>query len=328
MRPLNSVISEDFLLQHISNSGSYRVIGKTEQGNNLYGITIGQSHLPIVQIIAGSHPDEPAGPLAAIEYIKQFPSHPLYQQVQLAIVPQIDVDGVISQQKWLEQYDEYIDIPSFIEHRLRRLPKKDREFSWPGAVWPHTTQIEAIYVHHFFSHYTAPIAHLSLHGMAIAEGAWYLLDTHLLQDPILWKKLIQIAKNNNFSLHDSLRYGEKGFRRAGKGFCTIPNGNAMRKWALQNNQYQNDFALNSMDSTFIKNKHTRCAVSEFPLIEIQPNYSEMVKKAFIKEDYSSLKTYEEDKIIRLCPLSKQVSAMCHMITAVIESALRNNKIKQ
>jgi len=68
-------------------------IGRSPAGRPLHGCLIGAAHLPLVSIVAGAHPDEPAGPLAALELLRAYADGPLAGRVRLAVVPIIDVDA-------------------------------------------------------------------------------------------------------------------------------------------------------------------------------------------------------------------------------------------
>ncbi len=306
-------------------------IGETAKKEALYAYTLGVPTLPSVSIVAGAHPDEPAGPLAALRLCQHYKHSALLQRVRLVVIPQLDIDGVIAQADWLAPYDGQLDPIRFAKHRLRRLPGEDREFAWPGAAWGGRILPECQAADTFFRSQGPVIAHLSLHGMAIAEGAWYLLDETGLRDACLWSDLKQIAVAHHFALHESFRYGEKGFRRSGRGFCTIPNGAAMRRWSLETAQpFARHFAFSSMEaackraSGFSK---PLCAVSEFPLIAVHKPIDAAWRDlfsalAFADEPQTAWQQYQERYDLRIVALENQVAAMVAMCEAVIAAALR------
>ena len=311
-------------------------IGSSEQGHPLLAYHIGTADLPVVSIVAGSHPDEPAGALAAIDLARRYDHSPILRQVQLHVVPQLDVDGVYAQTRWLQTYDEQVNTVLFLDQRMRRLPGEDREFAWPGAPWGGPVCPENLAADAFFSAAGPAIAHLSLHGMAVAEGAWFLLDRVGLQDPRLWQDLRAISDLAGLGLHDSPRFGDKGFRRCGRGFCTIPNGAAMRRWARKSQpRFQDGFAYSSMEAACLRAQKAGaakplCAVSEFPLLAIHKPGDGAWREAI-----SSLPLAKEPELvwdaiaktyaIQRVPLSVQVHAMVSMVEAVVASALRRQR---
>ena len=112
---------------------SIHTLGQSAEGRNLVGLTVGQAHLPLVTVVAGSHPDEPAGPVAALHCAATWGDTALASRARLAVVLQLDVDGTVAQQHWLRPWGGAVDPARYIAHRLRRQPGADREFAWPGA---------------------------------------------------------------------------------------------------------------------------------------------------------------------------------------------------
>ena len=127
-------------------------------------------------------------------------------------------------------------------------------------------------VHNYFNTQGPSIAHLSLHGMAIAAGCWFLLDGPAQHHAGIWRDCLQIAETSGLGLHEFYRYGDKGFRRMGHGFCR-PRGPAMRRWAQATNQPRlaAGFGYGSMDDARARNaRHGKPApyigVSEVTLL--------------------------------------------------------------
>lgn len=309
-----------------------QLIGHSEAGRPIHAYRMGPKDRPLVSIVAGAHPDEPAGPLAAMQLAHRYQESPLLQAVQLAVVPHLDVDGSHEQIPWLAAYDELIDPLLFLEHRLRRLPGADREFAWPGAPWGGTVLQENLAADAFFNACGPAIAHLSLHGMAIAEGAWFLLDQHLIRDSQLWQNLRHVAQSVELPLHESVRHGDKGFRRAGLGFCTIPSGAAMRRWALQTEpRFKDSFGYSSMEAASRRAQAQGappplCAVSEFPLFAVQHRgdgawRSRFAQIPFADEPASAWQELSRCYRIKRVPLAQQVQGMLAMVEAVIGAAL-------
>ena len=332
MQALSTVFYPSYQERLRSAGADLEEIGQSEAGRALWAYRIGERNKPLVSIVAGSHPDEPAGPLAAVALAERYAQSCILQQVQLAVVPQMDPDGVYLQQEWLEAYQDQLDPLLFLQNRVRREPGADREFAWPGAAWGGCVLPENIAADAFLNTCGPAITHLSLHGMAVAEGAWFLLNDLALRNGKLWTALRQIAGDAGLGLHDSFRYGDKGFRRCAHGFCTTPTGFGMRQWALRDApHYRDGFGLSSMDAACLRAAHHKqakplCAVSEFPLIEIrQPgdgSWREIINSIPLSENpenaWSELQTTFD---IHLVPLHKQVDAMVQICEAVIQAAL-------
>ena len=311
------------------------MIGTSESGRALFAYRMGPPDGPLVSIVAGAHPDEPAGPLAAMELARRYYTSPILQAVQFAVVPHLDVDGTHEQGTWLAKYDELIDPLLFLEHRLRRLPGADREFAWPGAPWTGCVLKENCVADEFLKQSGPAIAHLSLHGMAIAEGAWFLLDHELMRDAQLWQDLRRATFDTNLNVHESFRHGEKGFRRAGHGFCTIPNAAAMRRWALtENPRFKNSFGYSSMEAACqrayaVGTRPPLCAVSEFPLLAVQNSgdgnwRSDFAQIPFADDPTNAWQAFSNRYNVQRVPLSNQVHGMLAMLESVVAAALRRN----
>jgi hypothetical protein len=189
------------------------------------------------------------------------------------------------------------------------------------------------------------IAHLSLHGMFIASGAWFLLDHLGLADPQLWQDLRALAGTAGLGLHDMPRNGAKGFHRSGVGFCTTPSGPAMRRWASAeagngHDGWARSFGYGSMDSARARAARAGapppiCAVSEFPLIQLAASRGQSVaalraRMATVFAEHPE----PADAAAALGRLGAQpisfptvVSAMVQMSNAVIAAALRRSLVR-
>ncbi len=336
MQPVHQAMSADDSAALHEQGATVAYIGNSADDHELFAYTIGDPKKPTVSIVAGAHPDEPAGPVAALALAKRFSKSAILQQVRLAIVPILDIDGIYEQREWLDPFEKATDPVRYMQHRLRRLPGADREFAWPGAPWGGTILPECAAAADFLDAQGPAIAHLSLHGMAVAEGAWFLLDHLAMRDEILWSDLKNTADNNNFNLHESFRYGDKGFRRSGKGFCTTPSGIAMRFWAKQTEQiFADHFAYGSMDAARLRCAKAQkplplCAVSEFPLFSIdQPgkgDWRELINTLMISDEpLKHINDLKENFGFRAVPFADQVNGMLEMVEAVVAAALRRIK---
>ena len=305
-------------------------IGASKAGHTLHGVSVGDPSLPVVSVVAGAHPDEPLGPMAALRLLAQWPRNPLRQSVRLAVVPILDVDGSLEQATWLSDWETGPDFQSCLTHRLRRRLGEDREFSWPGQVWTGTVLPECRAADAFFREQGPSIAHLTLHGMLASSGAWFLLCRQSLRDAQLWRDLHGLAADCDVGLHDMPRNGEKGFRRVGRGFCTIPNGVAMRRWLCE---HQGDpqvpaadsSALSSMEAACVRARaegapEPLCAVSEFPLFVLPDSDGRGV--AGLREAIQQAALGEGPSPLNALPASPIADAMASMVERVAEAALR------
>lgn len=272
LTPLVGPLDDDHRARLAARGVAVVTIGHSGGGRPLHGLLAGSGR-DLVSVVAGAHPDEPAGPIAACHLAAGWAA--AVPDCRLAVVPLLDVDGVVEQAGWLSPWSGAVDIDRWLAHRHRRQPGADREFAWPGAPWPGTVLPECRAAAAFFDHQGPARAHLSLHGMACAAGAWFLLDEAAILRPRLWLALRRVAASNGFALHDVPRHGDKGFRRAGPGFCTTPSGAAMRLSFLARGDRATaaGFAWSSMESARARAHRAGapaplCAVSEFPLVDL------------------------------------------------------------
>ena len=113
--------------------------------------------------------------------------------------------------------------------------------------------------------------HASLHSMATAEGAWFLIGREFISSTgPLREILANHAGNLGFPLHDMERHGDKGFTRIAPGFCTTPQSDAMREHFLAQGDRQTaeHFKLNSMEFVQRLGGNPLVMVSEMPLFLI------------------------------------------------------------
>jgi len=336
LRPVTDSLDADSCARLRAAGATVEVIGRSAEGRPLHGVRIGERDRPLVSIVAGAHPDEPAGPAAALELLHGWAEHPLRQRVQLAVVPILDVDGAHAQRAWLDPWSGAIEPARYLAHRIRRPPGEDREFAWPGAPWPGCVLPECAAAAAFLDTAGPAVAHLSLHGMFVAHGPWFLLDREALRHPQLWRACREIAADLELPLHDDARWGDKGFRRVTTGFSTTPAGPLMRRFFLRQGDRETaaGFGYGSMDSARARAcRHAAppplCAVSEFPLLHLHhlPTASEYRARreelqAFAaREDYAGAARHLSQLGSTPVPLADQVRGMLAMVDAVTEAAL-------
>lgn len=248
-------------------------IGQSRQGRSMYGFKVGNGPVTVT-ITAGAHADEPAGPLAAMRLVEQLGRDPQvsdsFSELTFLICPQVNPDGAQANSPWFAPVP---DVATYLRHVQRELPGDDVEFGYPGRG-KGALRLENQAVVDFFSAYPPAAAHASLHSMAFAEGAWYLLGGTSIANTTLQQQLVSQSYEAGFRLHDIQRNGEKGFTRIGPGLCTTPNSAAMARFF----EDQGDpataakFHLSSMEWTLERNPEAAILVTELPMFAISGGY--------------------------------------------------------
>ena len=162
------------------------------------------------------------------------------------------------------------------------------EFGFPGDAAQHSScRPENRAVADFLRAWGPFTYHASLHGMAIAEGAWYLLDKeHVDASVELRGEMASLTKTIGLPLHDWDRGGEKGFHRIEPGFCTTPTSTAMKEHflGLKQTATAEKFLLSSMEYVTALGGTPLCMVSEIPLFLVKhsPARSKVPGKNFLE----------------------------------------------
>lgn len=258
----------DELRSHIKDLPRTRVeeIGHSREGRPLYGLCFGTGAFP-VSIIAGSHADEPVGPMTAqalpLMLAESFPE--FLEHCAFRVVPQINPDGAERNRGWFSRLP---DFQTYLRHVVRELPGDDIEFAFGDgeAARPECRAAMA-----FIRGGAAPRLHASLHGMGFAEGAWFLLCKEWAGEVTdLMDAMASLCERMEFPLHDIDRKGEKGFTRIRLGFCTTPTAVAMRAHfqAIGDLTTASLFQRSSMDFAQALGGNPLCLVTEMPLFLI------------------------------------------------------------
>ena len=256
---------------------SGETIGSSKDGRAVVGFRIG-SGPHHVSITAGAHADEPTGPMAALGLVEWLLSgHTealnLTKSCTVFICPQVNPDGAEANRKW---FRDPINPLLYWNTVIREQPGDDIEFGYPGDGKP-ALRPENAAVARFLQEGAPYVFHASLHAMAAAEGAWFLIGgawrdkTHPLQS-----RLGKLAIDAGLGLHDMDRRGDKGFSRISKGFCTTPTSAGMRKHFLDQNDPASAelFHLNSMEFVESLGGAPLVMVSEMPLFLVGRKTSE------------------------------------------------------
>ncbi|GAB5535700.1 MAG: M14 family zinc carboxypeptidase [Rubricoccaceae bacterium] len=264
------------------------ILGRSEEGRPIAGVTLGYGPHRMT-LVAGAHADEPVGPetlrtlitdgLAARGWGAESGGlESLWEQVTLQIVPHVNPDGEARNQGWIQAWDESdlaSSLRAYLQERRREPPGRDIEFGYPAL----RRENEAVSRFLFDG---SPIAlHASLHGMGFSEGALLLIDKTWIDrtKTVPLREGYELAAASvGLRLHDHDRGAEKGFRYAGPGFWTTPEGRAMRQHFLDlgDPETAGKFRLSSMEHAIetgsIASSTPLCVVTELPLFQLAAEY--------------------------------------------------------
>ena len=219
------------------------VLGYSREGREVVGYRIGQGDIR-VSLLGGCHADEPVGPRLLRILVRALSSDVVsvsgLKGIEWWIIPHINPDGERANAEWQEPepgLTEGYDLPDYLHSVRRELPGDDIEFGFPRNSDDLGARPEPTAARRWWGTAQGPFdLHISFHGMGFAAGPWFLIDeawvgrTEALRDAISGH-----VAATGYTLHDIERYGEKGFTRISRGFCTRPNSNAMAEFFLQRN---------------------------------------------------------------------------------------------
>jgi len=252
-----------------------RTIGFSRENRPLFGLRLGGGALRI-SITAGAHADEPAGPLAALALAHWLATTPagrnLLNLTSWHICPHVNPDGAERNARW---FADPPDLRTYMEGVVRETPGDDVEFNYPmgnsapDAAKPPRPENQAVAA--FLGEGGPYHLHASLHGMALAEGAWWLIGREWVDrtDP-LRRELEALFQQLDLGVHDIDRKGKKGFHRIERGFATTPTGTAMREFFTGRGQDEMArlFLASSMEYIQSLGGDPLVMVSEIPLFRI------------------------------------------------------------
>lgn len=212
-----------------SNIARFEVIGRSESGREMYGVVMGRG-AKRVSLVAGAHADEPVGPQTLRHFVttaleRRQALGDLFERFTFVVVPHVNPDGEAANWAWIEQWPDPL---AYIKHVVREPPGRDIEFGYPAM------RVENRAVAAFLERHGPFDLHMSLHGMAVADGAWLLIEKHWIDRtpapglPGLRQKWTEAVHAAGLRLFDWDRKGDKGFIYIGPGFSTTPEGAAMR----------------------------------------------------------------------------------------------------
>jgi hypothetical protein len=255
------------------------VLGQSREGRPIHGYRFGPARVdgPRVSLLAGCHADEPVGPRLLrhlVAYLAALESaDPLVAELEWWIVPHINPDGEVRNTSWQTAGAESYDFAPYLGAVVRELPGDDIEFGFPRDARDPGSRPENRCVYDWWSTAAGPFSlHVSLHGMSIAAGPWFLLDRAWVSR---CRTLIARCRDRThalgYGLHDVERQGEKGFDRIERGFCTRPDSGAMQAFFEERGDLETArlFRPSSMETVrSLSGAHggdTLTLVSEMPL---------------------------------------------------------------
>lgn len=258
------------------------VLGRSRERRPILGYRFGLSGrgAPRISLLAGCHADEPVGPRLLrklVAYLASLDSgDPLLVDLDWWIIPHINPDGALRNRAWQTPHAEAYDFAAYLSAAVRELPGDDIEFGFPRSARDIDARPENRCVYDWWSAAGGPFSlHVSLHGMAVAAGPWFLVDRGWVpRCDALMAHCRDRTRALGYVLHDVERLGEKGFERIGPGFCTRPDAGAMRAFFEERGDLDTarQFRLSSMETVrALSRAHagdTLTLVPEMPLFLI------------------------------------------------------------
>ena len=304
-------------------------IGQSRAGQPLFGYTLGDGPHRVT-ITAGCHADEPIGPMTAQALPDLLAAHApdLLESCHFRVIPQINPDGADRNRTWFANPP---DFERYLAHAVRELPGDDIEFGFADVPEARPECRAALR----FLWADGPVAaHFSLHGMAWAEGAWFLIN-EAWADRVgpLMDDLSALCQAHGLPQMEIDRKGEKGFRRLGKGISATPTSTAMKAHflALDDADMAARFLPSSMEAAASAGGDPLCMVSELPLflLDVPASLEDPVLYRFQKARDAALATNSPEAIrdlareyrLRPLPMAQQVAVQFAMIVLALRHRL-------
>ena len=251
----------------VSLPAGFPEIGLSREGRPIHGAAFGDGPLRI-SLIAGAHADEPVGPVTLTKLCAWLAdaekARPLLERATWRVCPHVNPDGAARNASWTESTP--FSLRDCIANVVRERPGDDVEFGFPRDANDPGVRPENSAVARFLRAGGPYDFHASLHGMFIAEGAWFLINRDRRDATVqLRRDLTSVAEGLGVGLHDWDRHGEKGFTRIDRGFSTTPTSVAMREHfeALGESTEASKFRPSFGGEPL-------CMVSEVPLFRVRP----------------------------------------------------------
>ena len=245
-------------------------IGRSRAGRAITAHTIGEGPLR-VSLVAGCHADEPVGPRflqRLVRYLGGENGAALRCAATWSVVPHANPDGAEANAAWQVPGAARYDFAAYLRHKVRELPGDDIEFGFPRSEDDRGARPENRAVREFWRDAAPYDLHVSLHGMSVAAGPYFLVERSW------WpcfqgvaRTLARTVEEAGYALHDVERRGEKGFHRLERGFCSRPDSRAMRRHFLDLDDpaTASRFRPSSMEAVRSLSGDTLTLVTEMPL---------------------------------------------------------------
>lgn len=250
--------------------GTLLAIGTSREGRSIGACVVGEGPIR-VNLVGGCHADEPVGPRLLnrlVRFLGSDDGRELRRLATWTIIPHVNPDGAVRNEPWQDPNAVSYDIGSFLAHRLRELPGDDIEFGFPRDAADAGARPENLAAFRFWKDHAPFHLHATLHGMSMAAGPWYLLEaTWWDRFQPFAASIVDHVSDMGYELHDVERFGEKGFHRLAKGFCSRPDSGAMRDHflGLGDEDMASRFWPSSMETIRSFGGDPLTLVSEMPL---------------------------------------------------------------
>jgi hypothetical protein len=304
-------------------------IGESRAGQPLFGYVAGSGPL-LVSITAGCHADEPVGPMTAqaLPALLRMHAPHLLEAFTFRVIPQINPDGADLNRGW---FSDQPDFQTYLAHTVRELPGDDVEFGFSEGPEARPECRAAI---PFLWQAGPVVAHFSLHGMAWAEGMWFLINAPWASRCAgLMESLTALCRTEGLPLMELERNGEKGFSRIAEGFSTTPTSIAMKDHflLLADHEMAAKFLPSSMEMAMKTGDDPLCMVSELPLflLDVPPSledpvlyrFRDALEAARAEGTPKALAQLAADFKLRTMPLADQVALQFAMIVHALDYVL-------
>lgn len=250
-------------------------LGKSREGRPLFSLRVGRGPIKI-SVIAGAHADEPVGPATLLGLCRWLLKAPeassLLEKGTFFLCPHVNPDGAHRNAAWVSAYP--CPVERYLQGAVRELPGDDMEFNFSLEAKDPPTRPENRAVAQFLRSHGPFSFHASLHGMAAAEGTWFLINQEKVAATAeLRGDLKRFVAALGLPLHDWDRHGEKGFHRIERGFATTPTAAAMKAHfvAVRESVTAAKFHPTSMELAMSLGGDPLCMVSELPLYLVKPS---------------------------------------------------------
>ena len=275
--PVEQVLDSSF----VDAGREAQLLGLSREGREILGYTLGQGPIH-VSLIGGCHADEPVGPemlsRLAGYLVALAEKDPLLTGFTWLIVPHVNPDGAARNRRWSDQTmpcsdsrgegDRVYALAPYVRGAVRELPGDDIEFGFPRSATDRSARPENLAVAGFLRARRPFRLHISFHGMAYADGPWFLIDREWIDRTVeMRRRLASTVHGMGYRLFDIDRRGEKGFFRVAEGFSTRPDSEAMREFFRQRGEDEvaARFRPSSMEFVRSLGGDPLTLVSEMPL---------------------------------------------------------------